>query len=194
MPAMSALERWCCQSAPWHWLARRLVGWALQDVTPRGEVLELGGGSGAMAAETIRRYPAVALTVTDVDPAMVAAAARRFAALPQVTVRQADATALPFADESFDVVVSYLMLHHVIEWQRALGEACRVLRPGGLFVGYDLVATPLTAGLHWADRSPHRLIPREQLAPALAVAGLAPLAVRPALGRQAVRFTASKPD
>ena len=124
---------------------------------------------------------------------MVAAAERRFANEPRVTVRHADATALPFTEGSFDVVVSHLMLHHVIQWRQALEEVSRVLRPGGRFVGYDLVATPLTKGLHWADRSPHQLIFRHQLRPALSQTGLQAAEVRTAVGRQAMRFTATKP-
>lgn len=193
MPVMSVAERWFCQSPPWRWVAGRLVlGWALQGVPLRGAVLELGGGSGAMAEETIRGHPDCRLTVTDLDPVMVASARRRFADEPRITARQADATALPFADGSFDVVVSHLMLHHVIEWRQALDEVGRVLRPGGRFVGYDLVATPLTRGLHWADRSPHQLIDRHQLAPALSKAGLEAVQVRTAAGRQTMRFTATK--
>lgn len=190
MPAMSRVERWFCQSPPWRWVAGRLIlGWALQGVTPQGAILELGSGSGVMAAETIRRHPDCELTIVDIDPAMVAAAQRRFADEPRVTVRQADATQLPFADGSFDVVVSYLMLHHVLEWGRAFEEVSRVLRPGGRFVGYDLVATPLTEWVHRLDRSPHRLIARHQWGPALSRAGL-DAAVRSAAGRQAVRFSA----
>lgn len=193
MPVMSIAERWFCQSPPWRWVAGRLVlGWALQGVPLKGAVLELGGGSGAMAEETIRRHPDCRLTVTDLDPLMVASAQRRFADEPRVTARQADATALPFAGGSFDVVVSHLMLHHVIAWREALDEVSRVLRPGGHFVGYDLVATPLTKGLHWADRSPHRLIDRDQLGPALSQSGLEAVQVRTAAGRQAMRFSATK--
>jgi ubiquinone/menaquinone biosynthesis C-methylase UbiE len=147
-----------------------------------------------MATTTIRRYPDINLTVTDIDATMVTAAEQRFADTPQVSLRQADATVLPFADASFDVVVSYLMLHHVIDWERALGEVSRVLRPGGHFVGYDLVATPLTEWLHWADRSTHRLIARDELRPALLQAELQAVSVQAAAGRQAVRFTARKPD
>lgn len=194
MPVMSKAESWFCQSAPWRWMASRLIlGWALQGAAPRGSVLELGGGSGAMAAEMLRRCPECELTVTDVDPAMVASAQRRFAHAPGVTVRRADATQLPFAGESFDMVVSYLMLHHVIQWRRTLREVSRVLRPGGCFVGYDLIATPLTKGLHKADRSPHQLIGGDELRPALEDAGLEAVRVRVAAGRQAVRFTAVKP-
>ncbi|WP_336028608.1 hypothetical protein [Geodermatophilus sp. FMUSA9-8] len=67
------------------------------------------------------------------------------------------------------------------------------LRPGGRFVGYDLLATPLTEAVHWADRSPHQLIGRHELGPALSRAGLQAVGVRPTIGRQAVRFTADKP-
>ncbi len=164
MPVMSSAERWFCQSPPWRWIAGRLIlGWAMQGVSPRGAVLELGGGSGAMAAATIRRHPGCAVTVTDVDPAMVAAAQRRFANEPRVTVRQADATALPFADGSFNVVVSYLMLHHVIAWQQALGEvppgaaargALRRLRPPRHTADRgSALGRPLTAPAHRAPRA-----------------------------------------
>ena len=92
MPVMSIAERWFCQSPPWRWVAGRLVlGWALQGVPLRGAVLELGGGGGAMAEETIRRHPDCQLTVTDLDPVMVASAQRRFANEPRVTARHADA-------------------------------------------------------------------------------------------------------
>ncbi|MCZ2818008.1 class I SAM-dependent methyltransferase [Modestobacter sp. VKM Ac-2984] len=172
---------------------RLILGWALQGVTARGAVLELGSGSGAMAAETIRRHPECQLTVTDVDPAMVTAAQRRFADEPQVTVRQADASGLPFADGSFDVVVSYLMLHHVIAWRQALGEVSRVLRPGGQFVGYDVAAAPLTEWAHRAERSPHQLIGRHELESALSQVGFESVSVRSTVGGQAVRFTAGEP-
>jgi ubiquinone/menaquinone biosynthesis C-methylase UbiE len=51
-----------------------------------------------------------------------------------VTVAQADLTDLPFEDGRFDVVASYLMLLHVIQWRQALAEAFRVLNPGWTFV------------------------------------------------------------
>jgi SAM-dependent methyltransferase len=40
------------------------------------------------------------------------------------------------ADDRFDVVLSFAMLHHVGDWRGAVAEAVRVLRPGGHFVGW----------------------------------------------------------
>lgn len=42
------------------------------------------------------------------------------------------ATALPFADHSFDIVLAPELLEHVADWKRCLSEACRILRPGGV--------------------------------------------------------------
>ena len=194
MPAMSAVERLFCQSSAWRWFAGRLVlRWALQGRPPHGDVLELGAGGGAMAKETMRRFPTARLTLTDVDPAMLTALSRRVGGVQGATLVTADATRLPFADGSFDVVTSYLMLHHVIEWEAAIAEACRVLRPGGLLVGYDLVETRLTEWLHWADGSPHRLIQRGQLEVTLTDAEFEATSVRYEGLSQVVRFAARKP-
>ena len=165
MPVMSRVERAFCQSAPWRAFTRRtVVPWASRGHILHGEVLELGSGSGAIAADLVDRYPITHLVATDVDPRMVASAERRLARyVPRVDVRRVDATALPFPDASFDVVASFLMLHHVIDWEQALAEVVRVLRPGGMFVGYDLVDTAPARLLHRLDRSPHRLLTPEAL-------------------------------
>ena len=193
MPRMSALEASFCRSAPWGLVARRMVPWATQGFPVTGDVLEIGGGSGAMAEAIARAHPGVRLTMTDADPVMVEAAQDRLAGHPLVQARQADATRLPFEDESFDTILSFLMLHHVIEWEHAVTEAARVLRPGGAFVGYDLLASPMASLVHRADRSPHRLIEPEAFGPVLDQAGLAPLALRLSFGGRVIRFIAHKP-
>lgn len=190
MPRMSALEASFCRSAPWRLVTRRMLPWATQSSSFAGDVLELGGGSGAMAKAIAETHPRVRLTTTDTDPAMVEAAQQLLAG-SAVQTRQADATRLPFADESFDTVLSFLMLHHVIDWERALAEAARVLRPGGSFVGYDLLYSRAAAWLHRIDRSPHRLFDASEVPPALEGAGLEPLRVRRSFGL--VRFVAVKP-
>ncbi len=118
MPSMSAVERTFCRNPLWGGFARKAVlPWALQGVEPAGELLELGSGSGAMAAGTAQTFPGLKVTVTDIDPAMVRAARQRLRSHAQITVAEADATDLPFDEGRFDVVASYLMLHHVIEWR-----------------------------------------------------------------------------
>src|SRR5438105_2616732 len=121
---MSTFEKAMCQSPPWRWFTRRIVlPWALQGIRPDGEVLEIGGGSGAMASELLAAHRGLRMTVTDFDDDMLARARPRLERFgDRVVVRQADATALPFDDESFDAVVSFIMLHHVGHWEAALAE------------------------------------------------------------------------
>jgi ubiquinone/menaquinone biosynthesis C-methylase UbiE len=195
MPSMSVIEQGFCRSSPWRGFARKVIlPWALHGLEPQGELLELGAGSGAMADGMARSFPELQLTVTDIDPAMVASARKNLSARPNVRIERADVTHLPFADSTFDVVTNYLMLHHVVEWRQALSEASRVLRPGGVFIGYDLDKTRLATWLHLADRSPYRLIAHHELRPALVDAGLKNVHIRRALGGHVVQFTAHKPE
>ena len=158
MPTMSRIERAFCRSAPWRRFAQRTVlPWALQGRDLHGSVLEIGGGDGSMAEAVLRHAPDIPLTVTDYDTHMVDAARRRLARFGgRVQVEQADATHLAYADSTFDAVLSFIMLHHVIDWEAAIGDAVRVARPGGIMLGYDLVDTPLARLSHRLDRSPAR--------------------------------------
>lgn len=195
MPVMSGLESAFCRSAPWRWFARRVVlPWALRGVSLHGEVLEIGGGSGAMAAGGASSFPRIQLTMIDLDADMVRAARSALSGHSNVTVGAADVTALPFDDCSFDTVTSYLMLHHVIAWEDALREVARVLRPGGAFIGYDLTRTRLARGIHTADRSPHHIIAPEELTVGLRNAGFLEVDVRPTLAGHLMRFRAATPD
>ena len=196
MPVMSRIEQAWCRSLPWRTFTRRVVlPWAIGDDELHGDVLEIGSGSGAMAAEILHRYPTVRLTATDVDPAMRAAAAPRLAPFgDRAEVREADATRLPFDDGSFDTVVSFIMLHHVIEWERAHGEVARVLRPGGVFVGYDLVESVVSRSTHRRDGATDRMAAIDDLRRRLAELPFDEVRVRPAFGRIAARFRAHRRD
>jgi ubiquinone/menaquinone biosynthesis C-methylase UbiE len=165
VPEMSQFEQRFCRSAPWRWFARRIVvPWALQRDQLSGDVLEIGSGSGAMAAELLQSFPDTRLTATDYDASMVDVARERLSGFgDRVEVQHADARELPFPDESFDVVMSFIMLHHVMDWEKALAEAARVLRPGGRLLGFDLLANPPMHWLHQAERSTHRMMRWEEL-------------------------------
>jgi ubiquinone/menaquinone biosynthesis C-methylase UbiE len=100
-----------------------------------GDVLEIGGGTGA----NLRHYgPGVtSLTITEPEQPMAKRVQARIAELaPEALFVRAPAEDLPFNDDSFDTVVSTLVLCTVDDQPRALRELRRVLRPGGrlLFV------------------------------------------------------------
>jgi ubiquinone/menaquinone biosynthesis C-methylase UbiE len=117
----------------------------------RGRVLEIGGGTGA----NLPYYgPDVEeLVITEPEEPM---AKRLEKKLPEysrpVQVLHVPAEKLPFEDESFDVVVTTLVLCTVDDPQRALQEAHRVLKPGGrlLFLEHVRSDDPKTA--RWQDR------------------------------------------
>lgn len=77
-------------------------------------ILELGAGHGALSRKLLEWHPTARLTVTDVEPASVAAiAAGDLGAHPRATVREMDATALDAADGQFDLAVFVLSFHHL---------------------------------------------------------------------------------
>lgn len=170
MPRMSAVEAAVCRSGAWAWFARtKLLPWALRGHELAGAVLEIGVGNGVMARTILQQCPQARVTVTDYNRAMVEAVGTRLTPWgARAAVRMADASALPFPDASFNVVLSLLMLHHTLTWGQVLAEAGRALRPGGTLIGYDVLDTASARWLHRADRSPHRLLARTELATALA--------------------------
>jgi ubiquinone/menaquinone biosynthesis C-methylase UbiE len=96
----------------------------------RGKVLEIGVGTGA----NLPFYPrSVYLTAVDESEDMLSVAARRITAMGNcVGLNQMDAEALAFPSDTFDTVVTSLVLCSVVDQNRALGELWRVLhKPGG---------------------------------------------------------------
>jgi ubiquinone/menaquinone biosynthesis C-methylase UbiE len=191
---MSRFQSAFCRSAPWRTFARRAVlPWALHGFRPHGDVLEIGAGSGAMAVELLATYPDVRLTVTDVDDEMVKVASARLSSFgDRVTARSADANALPFPDDTFDVVLSWVMLHHTLEWEQALAEAVRVLRPGGHLVGYDLLANAPMRRLHRAEGEHLRMMHLAELRDASRALPVDKAVLQPSLAGFTVRFAFRK--
>lgn len=106
-----------------------------QGLSPAARVLELGCGPGFVTERLLELLPEGSVTAVDLDPEMVALARARLREHERVEVAEASATALPFADGSFDAVVARLVLEHVPDRDAALRELRRILRTGGrLFV------------------------------------------------------------
>jgi ubiquinone/menaquinone biosynthesis C-methylase UbiE len=191
---MPAVARALVTSPPYRLIARRVVlPWVLQGEHPCGEGLEIGAGSGAMAAQLLAAFPGLQMVVTDYDAAMVAAAQRTLAPFGgRASAQRADATRLPFDGGRFDFVLSAAMLHHVGAWENALAEAVRVLRPGGLLLGYDLLDTAPARLLHVSEGHATRLLRPAQLEAELAALEAVSVRVRPGIAGLVVRFAASK--
>ena len=95
-----------------------------------GDVLEIGGGTGANLP--FYRPGTGSLTITEPEPAMVRRLERRAREqAPLAKILRAPAEDLPFEDGTFDVAVSTLVLCGVSDQPRALRQLRRVLRPGG---------------------------------------------------------------
>jgi ubiquinone/menaquinone biosynthesis C-methylase UbiE len=112
------------------------------------QLLDLGCGRGAVLIEAARRLPAGRAVGVDLwsadqsgnslEATLANAAAAGVA--DRVEVHTADMTALPFADDSFDIVTSALAIHNIRSSEGrylAVDEALRVLRPGGQLLVAD---------------------------------------------------------
>ncbi len=104
------------------------------------DVLDVGCGTGTLASAAARAAPRVKVTGLDADASILARARRRAAdAGLEIRFDEGSATALPYADASFDRVLCTLMFHHLPDdgKRRTAEELARVLRPGGRLVVAD---------------------------------------------------------
>jgi len=116
-----------------------------------GDVLEIGGGTGA----NLRFYngDVLTLTVTEPEKPMARRLEKRIQECkPGAKLLRAPAEDLPFNDDSFDVAVSTLVLCTVDDQPRALRELRRVLRPGGRLLFIEHVRADDEKLARWQDR------------------------------------------
>lgn len=108
------------------------------QVSAEDEVLDIACGPGIVScafADVARRVTGMDLVPAMIEQARVLQAER---GLENVDWRLGDATALPFADAQFDLVVTRYSFHHLVEPGAALREMARVCRPGGRVVVCDV--------------------------------------------------------
>jgi SAM-dependent methyltransferase len=117
---------------------RQLLPWLLQGSVLGDHVLELGAGPGAATQELGRLTARV--TSLEYDHAFAAKLAAQMNG-SNAAVIQGDAATLPFADRTFSSAIAILMLHHLRSGDlqdRAFEEIARVLRPGGVFLAFEI--------------------------------------------------------
>ena len=100
-----------------------------------GRALEIGCGRGVGTELIFRRFGAREEHAFDLNPDMVTQARKRLGGYPAgcLDLYVADATAIPELDAGFDAVFDFGIVHHVPDWETALTEVARVLKPGGRF-------------------------------------------------------------
>jgi ubiquinone/menaquinone biosynthesis C-methylase UbiE len=164
---MNSYETWFCGTRLWRWVTRRqLLPWMLQGSQLGEHVLELGSGPGAATEELSRLAGRV--TSLEYDHKFAAKLGARVNN-GSLTVIQGDAAALPFSSSTFSSAIAILMLHHLRSNElqdRAFAEIARVLRPGGVFLAFEIQDS-------WLNRVGHFRSTFVPVAPASVAARLA---------------------
>lgn len=147
----------------------------MAELSPESVLLDLGCGTGDIAHEAFRRNPSGKIVAADFTLSMIATARKRNSGEKVIWVA-ADAMELPFADESFDAVVSGYLMRNVADLNQALKEQFRVLKPGGKMVCLDTspppsnifkpfilfyfkIVIPIFGGLISKDKAAYRYLP-----------------------------------
>ena len=107
-----------------------------------GKLLEVPVGTGILTMPLYQTLPQAGITCLDYSPDMMGQAQEKAdrLQLKNVTFRQGDVGALPFADGAFDIVLSLNGFHAFPDKETAYREVFRVLKPGGTFCGCFYVA------------------------------------------------------
>jgi SAM-dependent methyltransferase len=141
-----------CSSPDWaDHLARTILPTLAGEVDLGDEMLEIGPGFGA--ATDWLRHRVRRLTALEVDPTTATALRARYSD-SNVSVVTGDCAACEFRDGSFDSVGCFTMLHHLPTaslQETVLAEVFRVLRPGGVLIGSDSLASDPLRLFHVGD-------------------------------------------
>jgi ubiquinone/menaquinone biosynthesis C-methylase UbiE len=150
---------------------------------PGGSVLDVGCGGGQALVSLSHSRPDLQLVGVDPSSALIRRAASRVPAGRRIGLVEASALDLPFADNSFDAVVSLFAIKHWPDQHQGLAECVRVIRPGGRLIVTELDA--LADRARWRSLVDLTRLPAP-LCGAFAAAALGPI-VRRLIQADAVR-------
>jgi len=150
-PAAARAYGWVA-ATPQMSLLRKFVARRAARMTARGEAVDLGCGPGLLVVELARQSPELHVTGIDLSDELLAQGeeqARRAGLSGRVSFKKGNVKQIPFPDDSLDLVVSTLSLHHWSDPVAVLDEVARVLRPGGSLL---LGGRPCRVGPRLGDR------------------------------------------
>ena len=136
---MNSLEHVLCSSSLWRYISQRqLLPWVLSGARLGDHVLEIGAGSGAATELLQQRVARVTSLEYDHNSTLKL---KSHHIEHSGGVLRGDASQLPFADETFSSAIAILVLHHLQSRKlqdQAFAEVLRVLRPGGVFLTFEI--------------------------------------------------------
>ncbi|MEQ7874860.1 methyltransferase domain-containing protein [Sphingomonas sp. ASV193] len=148
VPEMYARDLVPLLFAPWAELVARRVAAARP-----ARILETAAGTGVVTRALAEACPDAQIVATDLNEAMLDVAARDTGENRRITFAAADATALPFDDESFDAAACQFGIMFFPDRVKGYAEAARVLKPGAPLVATlwgSLDENPVSACVHRA--------------------------------------------
>jgi len=183
-----------------------LSDWSLKRPVQSGRaelrVLDLGAGTAQIPIELARRVSNVHITAVDAAASMLELARANIAAeklYDRIDCVLADAKQLPFANGSFDVVISNSIVHHIPEPRMVIAKAIRVTAPGGLQFHRDLArpsdepALQILVSTYAAEATPYqRNLFADSLRAALTSQEMADLAASFGFARESVSMTSDR--
>ncbi|PWJ18171.1 methyltransferase domain-containing protein [Jannaschia seohaensis] len=130
-------------------MRRRYFGWL--DLPADGRGLEIGSGTGHVAADLLETTPLGEVVGLDPSPVLLNRARAQFGGREGLDFVAGDARACDLPDRSFDAVIFHTTLCHIPEPEAALSEAFRLLRPSGTLAVFDGDYATITAARSATD-------------------------------------------
>ncbi len=119
---------------------------ALAHPRPGQRYLDVGCGNGAAPVYVARNFQ-LNVSGVDVDPEQIALAQATSKGMKNIRFLAIDSRSLPFHDGEFDIVFTNKVTHHIRDWEQAVMEMVRVLKPGGYLIYADFILPSLAASL-----------------------------------------------